>query len=315
MARFNERVHLHGFLVDEGRKDCQSGCRDAVACGFEQAFESFLRSCHVATLAQIATYLQIYRAILTVNDMLAIISTLLMFISTLVGGYFAVRYHKHLRHILGLTAGIILGVVAFDILPEMFELADEFSLDTTGVMVALVAGFLGFHVVEKLVLLHHEHEGQYGHHRHPKVGMLSALALGGHSLLDGIGIGLAFQVHTGVGMAVALALVAHKFADGLSTASLMLAHHNTVKRAFIMVGLNAILPIIGALSTLLFVVPESWLPYYLAFYAGFLLYIGASDILPQAHDEKSDRLTIGLTIIGVIAMFAITHLLHAMHAH
>ncbi|HJQ09207.1 MAG TPA: ZIP family metal transporter [Candidatus Saccharimonadales bacterium] len=245
--------------------------------------------------------------------MLAILFTAGMFVSTLLGGWFAIRHKKHLHHILGLTAGVILGVLAFDILPEIFEMTHEFDLDPTWPMVALVAGFLSFHIAEKMLLIHHEHETKYGKHRHPKVGMLSALALGGHSLLDGVGIGLAFQVNATVGTGVAIALVAHKFADGLNTAGLMLAHKNTVQRALIMVVVNALLPIAGALSTLLFTIPEQYLPYYLGFFAGFLLYIGASDILPQAHDEKSDRLTIGLTLLGVLAMFLVTRF--ALHMH
>lgn len=247
--------------------------------------------------------------------MLPILATCTLFLSTLVGGWFAIRYRNHLRHILGLTAGIILGVIAFDILPEMFEIIGEFGIDPMWPMVALVVGFLGFHIAEKMLLIHHEHEDQYGKHRHPQVGMLSSLALGGHSLLDGIGLGLAFQVHTGVGIAVAIALIAHKFADGLNAASLMLAHKNTVRRAVYMVVLSAVLPIIGVLSTLLFTIPEQWLPYYMAFYAGFLLYVGASDILPQAHDEKSDRLTILLTILGAAFMFVVIRLIGEMHHH
>lgn len=245
--------------------------------------------------------------------MTAILFTVLIFISTLAGGWFALKWQKHLRHILGLTAGIILGVLAFDILPEMFEIIHEFELDPTWPMVALVLGFLGFHVIEKLLLIHHEHETQYGKHRHPQVGVLSSLALGGHSFLDGVGIGLAFQVNSAVGISVAIALLGHKFADGLNAASLMIAHKNSVKRATKMVVLNAVLPIFGALSTLFFTLPEHILPYYLGFFAGFLLYIGASDILPQAHDEKSSRFTIVLTVIGVIFMFLITRF--ALHAH
>jgi ZIP family zinc transporter len=238
--------------------------------------------------------------------MLAVVFTLLLFISTLLGGWFAIRHKSNLRHILGFTAGIILGVVAFDVLPEMFGIIDDLRLDATWAMVALVVGFLGFHIAEKVLLMHHEHEGQYGNHKHPQVGVLSSLALGGHSLLDGVGIGLAFQVNVSVGIAVSLALVAHKFADGLNAASLMLTHNNSVKNTIRMVVLNAALPIIGALSTLLFVIPEEYLPLYLGFFAGFFLYICAGDILPQAHDEKSDRLTIVLTVIGAAFMFAVT---------
>jgi ZIP family zinc transporter len=241
--------------------------------------------------------------------MLAVLFTTFLFISTLLGGWFALRHTKQLNHILGLTAGVILGVLAFDILPEIFEIIDDFNLDPTWPMVALVVGFLGFHVIEKLLLIHHEHETQYGKHRHPQVGILSSLALGGHSFLDGVGIGLAFQVNSLVGTSVAIALIGHKFADGLNAASLMLAHKNSVRRAAYMVTLNAFLPIVGALSTLLFEVPDRVLPYYLGFFAGFLLYIGASDILPQAHDEKSSKLTIALTIAGVAFMFGVTRFL------
>jgi ZIP family zinc transporter len=236
-----------------------------------------------------------------------------MFVSTLVGGWFAIRHKGQLRHILGFTAGVIMGVIAFDILPEMFAIISESGLDPMWPMIALVAGFLGFHIIEKLLLLHHEHETQYGEHKHPQVGVLSALALGGHGLLDGVGIGLAFQVNAGVGAAVSLALIAHKFADGLNAASLMLLHKNSVKRTMQLVVVNALLPIVGALSTLLFTLSEQYLPLYLGFFAGFLLYIGASDILPQAHDEKSDKLTIFLTVLGVAAMFAVSLLVVDLH--
>lgn len=246
--------------------------------------------------------------------MLAIIFTILMFIAAVLGGLFAIKYHhKRFNHILGFTAGIILGVIAFDVLPEMFEIVHELGMDSTWVMVALVLGFLGFHIAEKLLLIHHQHETQYGKHKHPQVGVMSALAIGGHSLLDGIGIGLAFQVNAGVGLAISIALIAHRFADGLSTATLMLAHKNTVKRTLQLVLFNGALPLVGAASTLFFTLPEEFLAYYLAFFAGFLLYLGASDILPQAHDEKSDRLTILLTIVGVAVMFVITQL--AAEAH
>lgn len=247
--------------------------------------------------------------------MLAIILTLCMFVAAVAGGLFAVRYKKNLRHILGFTAGIIMGVIAFDVLPEMFEIVHEFELDPMWVMIALIVGFLGFHIAEKLLLIHHQHETQYGKHRHPQVGVLSALAIGGHSFLDGIGIGLAFQVNVAVGLAVSLALIAHRFADGLNTVTLMLAHKNTEKRALMMVLINGALPLLGAFSTLFFTLPEQALAYYLAFFAGFLLYIGASDILPQAHDEKSDKLTILLTIMGVAVIFLVMKLVGEAHAH
>lgn len=229
-------------------------------------------------------------------------------ISTLLGGFFAYKNSKHLHHILGLTAGIILGVIAFDLLPEIFELTQKIQADTSGPMIALVIGFLAFHIFEKTILLHTAHESEYSTHTHPKVGILSALALSGHSFMDGVAIGLGFQINPAVGTAVAIAVIGHDFADGLNTISLMLRHNNSRRTSLIFLLIDAVAPILGALSTLLFTISEPQLVLYLGFFAGFLLYIGASDILPQAHEDKSSKITILLTVAGVIFIYVITQL-------
>jgi len=230
----------------------------------------------------------------------------LTFVSTFAGGMFALRFKDRLHRILGFAAGVLIGVVAFDLLPEIFELVHELDISATGAMIALVAGFLLFHIVEKSILLHHSQEHEYGDHKHPQVGIASAVALIGHSFLDGIGIGLGFQVNTGVGIAVAMAVIAHDFTDGLNTVSLMLLHKNSSKKALAFLVLDALAPIVGALSTLFFSVPDSGLVLYLGFFAGFLLYIGASEILPEAHSKHSSYITIGLTVLGATFMFMVT---------
>src|SRR5690349_24268377 len=76
-------------------------------------------------------------------------------VSTAAGGLFALRFRDHMHLILGFTAGVLLGVVAFDILPEIFALAAEHGLDPGRSMIALVVGFLLFHSIEKLTVIHH----------------------------------------------------------------------------------------------------------------------------------------------------------------
>lgn len=228
------------------------------------------------------------------------------FISTLLGGLFALRHKDRLHRILGYTAGVLLGVVAFDLLPEIFELVHDLDISATGPMVALVAGFLIFHIIEKSILLHHTQEDEYEDHKHPHVGIASALALIGHSFLDGVGIGLAFQVNNTVGVAVAIAVIAHDFTDGINTVSLMLLNKNSSRRAVLFLIADALAPILGALSTLLFQVPDTGLVIYLGFFAGFLLYIGASEILPEAHSKHSSYATIMLTVLGALVMFLVT---------
>lgn len=233
--------------------------------------------------------------------MLALGFSFLTFVSTSLGGLFALKNRDRLHRILGFTAGVLLGVVAFDILPEIFDLTNMIKADIMVPMVALVSGFLVFHIVEKLLIIHHVHEHEYRvEHTHPSVGILSALALSGHSFLDGVGIGLAFQVNAGVGLAVALAVLCHDFADGLNTVTLMLASKNTTRRSVMLLGLDAVAPVLGVISTLWLKLTDWQLLIYLGFFAGFLLYIGASDILPEAHAKHPSRITIALTVAGVV---------------
>ena len=125
--------------------------------------------------------------------MTAVLLSLAAFASTLAGGLFALRFRDRLHYLLAFTAGVLLGVVAFELLPEIYDIAGTSGAGATGAMIALVAGFLVFHGLEKFVLVHHVHEEDYAEHRHPQVGLVSAFALAGHSFMDGVGIGLAFQ--------------------------------------------------------------------------------------------------------------------------
>ena len=232
-------------------------------------------------------------------------------LSTLAGGLFALRFRGQLHYLLSFTAGVLLGVVAFEVIPEIFELSRQHDVAATPAMAAMVVGFLFFHGMEQFVLVRHASGADVRSYRHPQIGVLSALALVGHSLLDGVAIGLAFQVSRSVGIAVALAVVAHDFCDGLNTVGLMLNHRNTTRRSQAMLVLDAVAPLAGAASTMLFQVPTALLMQYLGFFAGFLLCISATDILPAAHfgaaAARTSRL-IGLTVLGAALMFVAVQL-------
>src|SRR6266849_4597600 len=166
--------------------------------------------------------------------MSALLLSLATFFLTLIGGLFGLRYRNHRNLIMGFTTGVLVGLVSFDLLPEIFRFVYALHLDSTGPMLALMGGFLLFHIVEKSILIHFSHEEHYAVHQHPLVGILSAVALTGHSFLDGVGIGLGFQVSTAVGVVVAIAVISHDFSDGLNTVTLMLVNKNTSRRSFLL---------------------------------------------------------------------------------
>jgi ZIP family zinc transporter len=218
---------------------------------------------------------------------------------------------ERLHLVLAVSAGVLLGVVAFDLLPEIFELSQRTGIDNKPAMLALVGGFLLLHGLEKFVLVHAVHEADYAPHHHPGAGVLSTVALIAHSFMDGIGIGLAFQVSPAVGLTVAFAVIAHDFCDGLNTVGLMLMHRSTTRRALGMLALDASAPILGALSSLAFDVPAAMLPLYLGCFAGALLYISVSDILPQAHARAAPSGAVGLvglTVCGAASIYGLVQL-------
>src|SRR5581483_2606110 len=186
------------------------------------------------------------------------------------------------------------------------NLSKESNLDVTQPLMFLVGAFLFIHILEKFAIIHASHEEEYAVHRHPTVGLINASGLSFHSFLDGVGIGLGFQVSAHVGLIVALAVIAHDFSDGLNTVTLMLSHKNTETKAKVLLFLDAIAPVLGVLSTLLFKIPNNVLILYLGFFAGFLLYIGASDLLPEAHSKHSSYKMILLTITGAVFIFLVT---------
>ncbi len=228
------------------------------------------------------------------------------FVSTLAGGIFGIKNRNNLHLIMSFTAGVLMAVCFFDILPEIFSITTKNNFDIQPALIAIISGFLAFHVLEKTAVIRHSHEEEYAEHKHPTVGLISALGLSIHSFLDGVGIGLGFHVSSHLGLLIALAVIAHDFSDGLNTVTLMLINKNTLKKSLMLLILDAIMPVFGALLTFLFEIPERILLLYLGFFMGFLLYIAAGTLLPEAHSKHSSFKMIGLTIIGVIFIYIVT---------
>lgn len=240
--------------------------------------------------------------------MTALIFAICVFISAILGGLLGIKNQNRLHYIISFTAGILIAVVFFDIIPEILEVVSEKNISITVPMMAVMIGFLAIHILEKYALIHHSHEEKYANHKHPAVGLVGALGLTFHSFLDGIAIGVGFQAGYKIGLLISIAVLAHSFADGLNAVSLMLINNNSKKKTKLLLLFVALAPILGVLVTSLFAIPENILVVYLGFFAGFILYIGAADLLPEAHSKNSSLKLVGLTILGMLFVFIVTRL-------
>src|SRR5437016_2903353 len=140
--------------------------------------------------------------------MLTLLFTSLAMLSTLSGGVIALKAHRRIHLLMGLGAGVLLGAVFFDLLPESLAVAASQGWSIRIVLGIVIAGFLLFYLTERLLILHACPEEDCGNQAHQRVGRLSAIGLIIHSTLDGAAIGAAALLTWQTGLLVALAVIA-----------------------------------------------------------------------------------------------------------
>jgi zinc transporter ZupT len=104
--------------------------------------------------------------------------------ATLFGGLAALRFRGSLDLFLGFSSGAVIGVALLDLLPEAFELGGPHIQPLT-LTAAVAVGFCVYLTADRAALV----LGQGAPRAH-----LGPASLTAHSLMDGLGIGFAFQV-------------------------------------------------------------------------------------------------------------------------
>lgn len=228
-------------------------------------------------------------------------------IATTFGGLLASKVKDRLHIILGLAAGLMLGLVGFDLMPTIFSENTKLFGGVRIVGLAIVAGFLILHLGERFFATHEPHESHFGeaeHHSH-YAGSIASVAMGGHVFADGLGVGAAFQISNSLGLAVFAAIMVHAFSDGLNTVTFLIKEHLWTRKARGLLILDAVARIGGAAVGSYVVVGNNWISLYLALFAGFVIYIATSHILPEAHSRHPSRWTLVATVAGVLIMWVV----------
>jgi ZIP family zinc transporter len=178
------------------------------------------------------------------------------------------------------------------------------------VMALTVVGFLFLYVISR-VISHHvfSNEGEYVEVKHPFGGLFAASELSVHSFIDGLAIGFGFQADIHVGIIIAIAVICHDFTDGLGAVTVMSNSGNSLKNSLRMLFLDAIAPVLGAVVALFIEVQQYYIVLLLPFFAGGFLYLGASDLLPEAHEKNPQILTVISCTSGFVLIFILTYVL------
>ncbi|VVB65673.1 Zinc transporter ZupT [Candidatus Gugararchaeum adminiculabundum] len=195
------------------------------------------------------------------------------------------------RYIIGFAAGSVLGVFFFEMLGD---------IDATHTFMFVALGFFTFYLLSKFVMLHSCQHGEC--EQEHKAGWVTVLGMGSDNIIDGVGIAVGYAMSPFTGVLIAIAVVMHEIPQGISS-GLILKRSGFKKKAIIgFAALQGLLYPIGA--ALAGFIPVVMHPAVLAFVAGDFLYIGASDLLPDAH-EKFNWKVVMCVVLGALAFFLI----------
>jgi zinc transporter ZupT len=226
------------------------------------------------------------------------------FCATLAGGLFALRLSDRLHLVLGFSAGAVVAVAFFDLIPEAIVLGGSFYTSTT-VVSWVAVGFLSYLVLDRAQMLRDHGENQQRSPDRPfgQRGAIGAASLSVHSFLDGIAIGVALQASTEVGAVVTIAVLAHDLSDGINTTNVIVKNGGSRRQALRWLLADALAPAAGIGSTMLLRIPNAVLGILLALFAGLFLYLGASDLIPESHHAHPTFLTTGMTLLGAAVIY------------
>ena len=223
--------------------------------------------------------------------------------ATMCGGLFAIAMRDRLHLVLGFSAGAVIGVAFFDLMPEAIETARQ--IDARDMLGIVALGFFFYVLLDRLVSLHSHDD--HAHHDERR-GWMGAASLSLHSFMDGFAIGVAFQAGNSVGWIVASAVLVHDFSDGLNTVNVVVKNGAGRRTALGWLTIDALAPILGASVSLLIAMPPNVVAIFLAIFSGFFLYIGASDLLPESHHAHPRFLTTVSTFAGALCLFIVTRI-------
>jgi len=266
---------------------------------------------------------------------------ILIIIFTAVGGVLSVmaaavflllseqRRAAVLPHGISFAIGALLAVAFWGLIPEAFsEVKPEQFQSLSG---TILAGVLGFFVLEKLLIWRHCHSGNceahgdeedHGHahgHSHShgvakSAGALIVLGDGIHNFVDGVLIAAAFLTDAHLGIVTSLAVAAHEIPQEVGDFAILLHSGYSKSKALFYNVLASLATVLGGVLAYFGLADlHDSLPYFLALAASSFIYIAVADLIPSLHkktDMKTSLQQIALIAMGVLLICSLHDIAH-----
>ena len=206
------------------------------------------------------------------------------------------RMKRFAHFFVSLAVGTLLGAVFFEILPEALDMAP-----VERVFLWLLAGFLLFFVLERILLYYHCHEGKCEVHAS---GYLILFGDGVHNFIDGVIIALAFLTDVRLGIVTTFAVLLHEVPQEIGD-FIVLLHSGFSRRRVLLYNFSvAAATVLGALVAYFALAQfrvNTFIGPALGLVAGNFLYIAASDLVPELHRHTHKKAAFAFEILLILA--------------
>ena len=209
------------------------------------------------------------------------------------------------------SAGGLIGGAFLHLLPEAVHESEALPISAIGeealnIYLLVIAGYLLFFLIEKLLDWHHCHNVEEEHIcEFHSFKWLNLIGDGIHNFLDGLVIAASFLATWQLGIITSIAVIAHEIPQEMGDYGVLVYGGFSKKRALYLNFLTALTAVLGGIIGFFIVdAVEAINPFILAFAAGGFIYIAASDLLPELKKEHSGKKTIilFLIVLGGIAL-------------
>ncbi len=244
------------------------------------------------------------------NTFPIILSVIIAFAATLSAGIFAKKLKNRIGIVCAFSAGFFISLSLFELIPDILLLLPAAQITLDRFLLTAVIGFVSlFAINRKFSMLHMKKHNMAKNTFKPRIGLLSTLEFCAHAFLEGIAIGVSFQLQFGLGIFIAMAVISHDFCDGISTLALMLDSGNGLRSSMRLLLVDAVAPIFGAISTLFFGTQNFILVYALSFLMGSFLYMGFGILLPDAYRMNRPITTLAFFITGFLLILILARII------
>jgi zinc transporter ZupT len=232
--------------------------------------------------------------------------------------YIKKKWQKKMMHpMLGISAGLLFGLVFLDIIPEGLELSTDLGLSPMYMSTSVLIGFFVLVMIERYMMkkgMSHGHDAN-GVKIKP-FGTLGIAALSVHGFMDGFVIPIGLSTSTELGIVITVALVAHQIPDSFAALSMAWAAGYNKKKTIIFVLISAFDTPIGMLFGVLALYLASatgvagvLILLSLGFTAGTFVFVSAADIIPELQHSSQSMSVSLFIVVGFLAVFGLTLML------